>query len=47
MTGNRLKKCWSGQNEQDTRDEANRLVYDIDAEGNIRIMSCRGHYKDK
>ena len=28
-------------------DEANRLVYDIDAEGNIRIMSCRGHYKDK
>ena len=27
-------------------DEANRLVYDIDALQNIRIISCRGHYED-
>lgn len=27
-------------------DEANRLVYDIDSQKNIRIISCRGHYED-
>lgn len=27
-------------------DEANRLVYDIDSQQNIRIISCRGHYED-
>lgn len=26
-------------------DDANRLVYDIDEQGNIRILSCRGHYE--
>ena len=27
-------------------DEKNRLVYDIDALQNIKIISCRGHYDD-
>ena len=27
-------------------DDCNRLVYDIDELGNIRIISCRGHYED-
>ena len=27
-------------------DEANRLVYRIDAENNIKIISCKGHYED-
>ena len=27
-------------------DETNRLVYDIDAENNIKIISCKGHYED-
>jgi len=27
-------------------DDANRLVYDIDNQQNIRIISCRGHYED-
>lgn len=27
-------------------DDANRLVYDIDELHNIRIISCKGHYKD-
>ena len=27
-------------------DEVNRLVYDIDHSGNIKIISCRGHYED-
>ncbi len=27
-------------------DEANRLVYDIDAKNNIRIISCKGHYEN-
>ena len=27
-------------------DEANRLVYSIDAENNIKIISCKGHYED-
>ncbi|MBQ9661791.1 MAG: Txe/YoeB family addiction module toxin [Oscillospiraceae bacterium] len=26
-------------------DEANRLVYDIDELGNIRIIACKGHYE--
>ena len=26
-------------------DEANRLVYDIDAKNNIKIISCKGHYE--
>jgi len=27
-------------------DEKNRLVYDIDSQGNVRVISCRGHYED-
>ena len=27
-------------------DEVNRLVYDIDHSGNIKIILCRGHYED-
>jgi toxin YoeB len=28
-------------------DDANRLVYEGDAQGNVRILSCKGHYDDK
>ena len=28
-------------------DETNRLVYQIDTLGNIKITSCRGHYEDE
>ena len=27
-------------------DDANRLVYEIDEIGNIKIIACRGHYED-
>ena len=27
-------------------DHGNRLVYDTDQDGNIRILSCKGHYED-
>ena len=27
-------------------DQSNRLVYDIDADGNVHIISCQGHYED-
>ena len=27
-------------------DDANRLIYDIDELQNIRIISCKGHYKE-
>ncbi len=27
-------------------DEVNRLVYSVDAENNIKIISCKGHYED-
>lgn len=27
-------------------DEKNRLVYDVDSEGNVRIVSCKGHYEE-
>lgn len=27
-------------------DHGNRLVYDIDKEGNVHILSCKGHYED-
>jgi len=27
-------------------DEANRLVYEILSNGNIRIIQCKGHYDD-
>ena len=26
-------------------DEMNRLVYDIDSEGNLLIAACKGHYE--
>ena len=27
-------------------DHENRLVYDTDKDGNVRIISCKGHYED-
>lgn len=27
-------------------DEKNRLVYDFDSNGNVIIISCKGHYKN-
>ena len=27
-------------------DEENRLVYDIDEDGNLHILACKGHYED-
>jgi toxin YoeB len=27
-------------------DGANRLIYEIDAQGNLIIVSCKGHYED-
>lgn len=27
-------------------DESNRLVYLVDELGNIKVVSCRGHYED-
>ena len=27
-------------------DKENRLIYDIDSDGNILIAACRGHYED-
>ena len=27
-------------------DHGNRLVYDTDKDGNLRILSCKGHYED-
>ncbi|MBR3458010.1 MAG: Txe/YoeB family addiction module toxin [Selenomonadaceae bacterium] len=27
-------------------DHGNRLVYDTDKDGNLRIFSCKGHYED-
>ena len=27
-------------------DEKNRLVYDVDEDGNILIASCKGHYEE-
>ena len=27
-------------------DHANRLVYDLDKDGNIHVISCKGHYED-
>lgn len=37
----RYRKGWSRR-----IDDKNRLVYDIDKDGNILIASCRGHYED-
>lgn len=27
-------------------DHGNRLVYDTDEQGNLHILSCKGHYED-
>ena len=27
-------------------DKENRLVYDIDEDGNVHIFSCKGHYEE-
>jgi toxin YoeB len=37
-----LSGCWSRR-----IDEKHRLVYKISKEGDILILSCKGHYDDK
>lgn len=37
----KYRKGWSRR-----IDEKNRLVYDVDENGNLLIASCRGHYED-
>ncbi len=37
----RYRKGWSRR-----IDEKNRLVYDMDEQGNLLIASCKGHYED-
>lgn len=37
----RYRKAWSRR-----IDHENRLVYDIDAAGNLWIIACRGYYED-
>ena len=37
----RHRKAWSRR-----IDETNRLLYDMDADGNLWIIACRGHYED-
>ena len=34
--------CWSRR-----IDELNRLIYKIDENGYLNIISCKGHYEDK
>ncbi|MCW5900690.1 MAG: Txe/YoeB family addiction module toxin [Flavobacteriales bacterium] len=38
----RLRGCWSRR-----IDDTHRLVYRITAEGDVEILSCKGHYGDK
>lgn len=35
------RKAWSGR-----IDEMNRLVYNIDDNGSLWIIACKGHYED-
>jgi len=35
------RKCYSKR-----IDEKNRLVYDFNSEGDVVVISCRGHYKE-
>ncbi len=37
----KYRKAWSRR-----IDHANRLVYDIDEQGNLWIISCKGHYEE-
>lgn len=37
----RYRKAWSRR-----IDHENRLVYDVDTDGNLWIIACRGHYED-
>ena len=37
----RHRKCWSRR-----IDHANRLVYNVDENQNVTIVSCKGHYDD-
>ncbi len=37
----KYRKAWSRR-----IDHANRLVYNIDENGNLLIISCKGHYED-
>ena len=48
----RYRAGWSRRIDEDEistdwrEDEKNRLVYDIDTNGNLLIAACRGHYED-
>lgn len=37
-----LKGCWSRR-----IDEKHRLVYRMNSEGSVEVLSCKGHYGDK
>lgn len=37
----KYRKAWSRR-----IDHENRLVYNIDKQGNLLIISCKGHYED-
>ena len=37
----KYRKAWSRR-----IDHANRLVYNIDENGNLLIIACKGHYED-
>ena len=37
----KYRKAWSRR-----IDRENRLVYNIDSDNNLLIISCKGHYKD-
>ena len=37
----RYRKAWSRRIDQE-----NRLVYNIDPQGNLWIIACKGHYED-
>lgn len=38
----KYKKCWSRR-----IDDEHRLLYDIDENNTVHIISCKGHYEDK
>ena len=42
-----MKKLWADRAWSRRIDEANRLVYNIDENGFLWIIACRGHYEDQ
>ncbi|HCT90848.1 MAG TPA: hypothetical protein DF613_05640 [Lachnospiraceae bacterium] len=41
MVRPKYRKAWSRR-----IDKENRLIYDMDENGNLWIIACKGHYKD-